>query len=185
MSAFPDVYVGRRLCGCIAAAIVVAGREQKTIGKTINLWIEDGLLIDRVTREQAVIATTCPHNEPPKAESKQLAIDFDKPAAGEAGIGPAEMGEGFTCTYSGECPNERKGCPSCEYAGSIFQKLDNPPADLEEEHNLDPEADPVLTEDEAKAWGERMQAAAQQQENVSEIDGLPILQVEELASVND
>jgi hypothetical protein len=105
----------------------------------LKLAGESGLLIDRIERTQvefldpAIIRSL---RDTKQEEKAQLEIDFDKQAAG--GAGPADMGEGFTCTYSGACPRESKSCEGCEFAGSIFQHVDNPPADAVEETPAEP-----------------------------------------------
>lgn len=129
-----SVYVGRKPCTCIAVAVDFSGLDGKTVGKFLQLTAESGLVIDRVDRDEVLFFETCPHT-PDRHDDHQMHLDFNKPAAGDAGVGPSEMGEGFTCTFSGPCPHENKSCPSCEYAGSVIPKatiLDDTPGPTEE-----------------------------------------------------
>jgi hypothetical protein len=116
-----SVYVGRKPCTCIAVAVDFSGLDGKTVGKLLQLIVESNLVIDRVEREEVMFFETCPHI-PDRKDDHQMPIDFNKPATEEAGVGPSEMGEGFTCTFSGPCPHENKSCATCEYVGSAIPK---------------------------------------------------------------
>jgi len=111
------VYTGSKNDGRIAVAVDIdAIRDPKNIGAFLKLIGECGFVVDRV--EPFLVSFSEPKltnilkDDPDKGQ-------LELPTGGEI-VGPSEMGEGFVCNYSGGCPNERKSCTSCEYAGSIF-----------------------------------------------------------------
>jgi hypothetical protein len=112
-----SVYACSKLNGTLALAIdIIAIDDPKVIGALLKLAGENSLTVDRVDRADVIF------EDPALIQSKreeikdkrQLEIDFAK--------GPAEMGEGFTCEYSGECPTPSKSCAGCQYASNGIPK---------------------------------------------------------------
>lgn len=64
-------YVGRKVCGCVCAAIVDDPAHKKEVAEDIADWIKSGLTIDRVSVEyvrENFVGWACPH------EPKQLTL---------------------------------------------------------------------------------------------------------------
>jgi hypothetical protein len=113
--AMRSIYTGTKADGSLAIAIDMSAiRDEKTLGKFLQLAAEASLVIDRVEPWQVEFMAPIIHRTEPAEDRSQMVIDFSKPAAGERG-GPAEMDENFSCTFSGPCPNEKKSCAQCEY----------------------------------------------------------------------
>lgn len=57
-------YVGRRACGCIAATISDRAALRKVVAKTLAMWVEEDLTVDRVPAADLggiPLIDFCPH----------------------------------------------------------------------------------------------------------------------------
>ncbi len=201
-----SVYLCSKPDGTPALAVdLVAVTDPKFIGSVLKLAGEAGMIIDRVDRtavvfEDPIITRVRQEEAEQEEDNQQPELPLDRP------LGPADMGEGFACHFSGECPNEKLGCNNCEHAGSSFA----PGAVNREgptEQSAQGEPAPELTPEQAAEWGEKMQAALEaptieetleiiseagneaavqvgetaEPEYISEVDGLPVSQEEPAA----
>lgn len=124
-----SVYACSKHDGTLALAIdIIAVGDAKVIGALLKLAGESGFMVDRVDPGEVVFEAHYPKPESSRKDDGQLSIDFEKPAVI---LGPSDMGEGFVCNYSGGCPREGQSCEGCEYAGTVFQKAENPPDDVQ------------------------------------------------------
>jgi hypothetical protein len=158
-----SIYTGTKDDGTLAIAIdKTAVRDEKILSKFVQLAIEAGMVLDRVEPYQVQFMLPSIHRDEPTTTHGQLKMQgFDMPAADESPrLGPADMGEGFTCDCSGECPSETKGCNTCDYAMINGQFINQPKAKAEEQPDQVADEQPVSAEAENEMPVTEEQAAA-------------------------